>query len=212
MQQISFLVNNPDSWIIPFLQLFLKKLSHKYNVSFHTKSEELPYGDISFYLGCTLVVPSNIMKRNKLNLVVHASDLPWGRGMSPVSWQILEGKDKIPIVLFRAVEKLDAGDIYLRDSIHLDGTELLPEIRAKVWKKTEKIILHFLKVWPNIIPEKQKGAPTFYCKRTDRDDEINPNRTIIENFNHLRIIDNDRYPAWFTYKGEKYILKIYKAK
>ena len=47
---------------------------------------------------------------NKNNIVVHASDLPKGRGFSPMSWQILEGKNKIKLsekILFAVEDKLN---------------------------------------------------------------------------------------------------------
>ncbi len=71
------------------------------------------------------------MKFNKHNLVIHESDLPKGKGWSPVTWQVLEGKDVIPITLFEAAKNVDAGDIYLQEFIHLDGSELLEEIKHK---------------------------------------------------------------------------------
>ncbi|MDR2645775.1 MAG: hypothetical protein LBC04_01160 [Holosporaceae bacterium] len=73
---------------------------------------------------------------HKHNIVVHESLLPYGKGWSPVTWQILEGKGIIPFVLFEAVEEMDAGVVYIRDEIHLDGTELVEEIREKQGNKT----------------------------------------------------------------------------
>jgi len=42
------------------------------------------------------------------------------------------------------------------------------------------------------------------------DSELDAHKTIEEQFNLLRISDNDRYPAYFTKHGFRYILKIYK--
>ena len=36
------------------------------------------------------------------------------------------------------------------------------------------------------------------------------NKTITEQFNLLRVVDNDKYPAFFENQGEKYFLKITK--
>lgn len=51
----------------------------------------LPEGDICLYLSYGRIVGSNILTRHRNDLAVHASDLPRGRGWSPLTWQILEG-------------------------------------------------------------------------------------------------------------------------
>ena len=55
-----------------------------------------------------------ILKKFRNNLVVHASDLPNGKGWSPLTWQILNGKKKIHISLIEAEEKVDSGKIYMK--------------------------------------------------------------------------------------------------
>jgi len=46
-----------------------------------------------------------------MNLVVHESDLPRGKGFAPVKWQILDGKKEIPVCLLETTEQVDSGDI-----------------------------------------------------------------------------------------------------
>ena len=48
--------------------------------------------DILFILGYTRFLSSNFLRKNSLNLVVHESDLPKGRGLAPVQWQLLKNK------------------------------------------------------------------------------------------------------------------------
>ena len=56
----------------------------------------------------------------------------------------------------------------------------------------------------------QEGEETFYNRRNSKDAELDINKTIKEQFNLLRISDNERYPAFFKIEGKKYSLKIYK--
>ena len=56
----------------------------------------------------------------------------------------------------------------------------------------------------------QKGKETFYPRRKQKDNELNINKSILEQFNLLRVVDNKRYPAHFYVDNQKYILKIYK--
>ena len=182
---------------------------HHINVSYSSTS--LGHGDLCFLLGCTEIIPSKILQRHRLNLVVHESDLPYGKGWSPVQWQVLEGKSIIPITLFQATETPDDGPVYIQDSFSLNGTELLPEIRYKQGQKTLEIILEFLERWPNIEPQQQSGQPTFYRRRTRKDDRLDVNEPLSKLFNQLRIANNDEYPAWFEYKGKHYHLKIFNS-
>ena len=59
----------------------------------------------------------NILEKFKNNLVVHESDLPNGRGWSPMSWQVLEGHKKIPFTLIEADRKVDCGIIYAKNGL-----------------------------------------------------------------------------------------------
>ena len=49
-------------------------------------------GDVCFYLSYEKIVTKKTLEKYKNNLVVHASDLPKGKGWSPMSWQISRGK------------------------------------------------------------------------------------------------------------------------
>lgn len=206
---ITILVDDHDSWILPWTRLLKETISPFHEVVSCSDKEEMPEGDMAFLLGCTKMLPAPYLKRSKLNLVVHESDLPGGRGWSPVAWQVSGGIDNIPVVLFDAREELDAGPIYLRDFIELDGTELLPDIRRKQGKKTVEMVLRFLERWPDLQPGEQLGEPTVYPRRTRENDRLDVNKTIAEHFDHLRIVDNERYPAWFEHRGKKYTLKIF---
>jgi len=209
--KIIIFIDDPHSWMIPWGEMLEKTLSPFHDVSLCLKKEEIPCGDFSFLLGCTEILPQKYLRKSKLNLVVHESDLPSGRGWSPLSWQVLEEKHEIPIVLFEAKEELDAGPIYLREIIKLNGTELLPELKYKQGVKTIELVYKFLEQWPGLRPVNQVGTPTFYPRRTPAHDKIDIHQTIAENFDHLRIADNEKYPAGFEYRGRKYILKIYAA-
>lgn len=210
ISRLTILVNNPEGWVHALAERFVAGLSRSYRASYVQQTSDVPEGDAAFFLGCSKIVSAEILRRNRLNLVVHGSDLPRGRGFSPIPWQVLEGQNRIPIVLFEADEELDSGPIYFRDVVELDGTELLDEIRMKTWAKTEALITRFLESYRTVSPVPQEGQATFYPRRSRKDDELEPQETLASQFDHLRIVDNERYPAWFTYRGQRYTLKIFK--
>ena len=209
---ITVFVDSVDSWILPWAQSLIQIINKYHSVTLCNRKEDIRKGDFNFLLGCTKILEEEHLLRNRLNLVIHESDLPKGRGWSPLSWQILEGSRNIPIVMFEARTNLDSGKIFLKDEIVLDGSELLPEIKEKQGKKTVEMVLSFLNKFPTIEPYTQQGTPSYYRRRTHQDDMLEVNKTIAQNFNRLRITDNEKYPAWFQINGQKYYLKIYKEK
>ena len=70
--------------------------------------------------------------------------------------------------------------------------------------------LNFLSKKSFPIGKDQEGNPTYYKKRNTEDQRINPKKTILEEFNKLRISDNNRFPAFFTINGIDYEIKITK--
>jgi methionyl-tRNA formyltransferase len=140
--------------------------------------------------------------------------LPKGRGWSPLTWQILEGKNEIPVTLFEAKEEVDSGPIYLQSIMRFRGHELVDELREKQAIHTVQLCLEFIRRYPKVTQQarQQQGEPRFYPKRGPKDSWIDPDKTIREQFNLLRVVDNDSYPAWFEMGGQRYELKIEKKK
>ena len=60
---------------------------------------------VTIFFSYFKIVKKSILLRSKYNLIVHESNLPKGRGMSPINWQILEDKSKIYFSLIEANEK-----------------------------------------------------------------------------------------------------------
>lgn len=206
--KIQILCDNLGSWMVPFayqLQILLKNKGHDVRLIF--EPDDVISGDILVMISCEKIFKS--LHLNQHNLVVHESALPHGRGWSPLTWQVLEGKNAIPISLIEATEKVDAGIIYDQIIIEFEGTELIDEMRSKQAEATIKLVDRFVDNYRNTLGRQQDGEVTYYRRRTNLDSRLNVNSTIAEQFNLLRVCDNDRYPAWFELKGKKYILKIY---
>lgn len=79
--------------------------------------KEICKGDICFIISCIIIIDEIYLKLNKNNLVVHSSDLPSGKGFTPMQWQILEGKNDIMVTLFEADKEVDAGPYYLKSKL-----------------------------------------------------------------------------------------------
>jgi len=207
--KVTFLVDNKNTWFSKYLNIFpIKNKKYIFKVSSNVK--KVFNQDVLFIINYTKILNKKRLLQNKLNLVIHSSNLPKNRGGAPLHWQILRNKKKIKICLFEAIEKLDAGNIFLTEELSFNGTELYDELRDKQAKKMIKLIKKFLSKYPKIRGTSQFGKPSFNEKRNSNHSELDINKSIKDQFNLMRISDNEKYPAFFNFRNNKYILKIYK--
>ena len=208
--QINILIPK-DSWFEKYALKLKKKLEKKYEVKIIYNQNKLRKSIITFILSYQKKIITKNLRKSKFNIVVHASNLPKGRGFSPMSWQILEGKNTIPFTLFQANEEIDTGDFFLKDKIVLKGHELSNEWRKLQGDKTIELCLKFVKKMNELIPKPQVNQNYSYYRRRKKIDSIlDVNKSIKDQFNLLRIVDNENYPAYFIYKNKKYKVKIEK--
>lgn len=173
---------------------------------------ELEAGDLLFLISCHEIVRANVRSRFGATLVIHASDLPVGRGWSPHIWQIVEGKNEIPVTLLQAEDGVDSGAIWAQTRVRLEGHELAQEINEAIFRAEAELMDKALDLASAPNPRAQDSRPpTYYPKRNGADSELDPQRSIAEQFDLMRVCDNDRYPAFFKLRGHKYILKIEKG-
>ncbi|MGL5253583.1 MAG: formyltransferase family protein [Brevinema sp.] len=207
------ILTDKKSWFNKYNIILQENLiAQGHTVQIIYNKQDLPCGDVAFFLSYFEIVGPKYLARNKNNIVIHQSDLPKGKGWSPASWLILEGATTIPLTLFEAVVKCDAGDIYFKDYIHLNGSELIKEWQDLLAKKMIDMALEFIINYNTYIqkPQKQTGDDSFYSRRSPSDSELDINKTIDEQFNLMRIADNDMYPLYFIKNNQKYILHISK--
>lgn len=205
------LLSDEDSWINPFLSGWvteLRKAGHA--VEWIHSAQALVPGDIAFLLSYSRIVPPALLRLNAQNLVVHESDLPRGRGWSPLSWQVLEGADRIPVTLLEAAEGVDSGPIYSQATIQLRGNELVDELRAAQAAATLALCTEFISRHPFVLADarEQSGTPTYYPRRGPADSRLDPDKTLREQFQLLRIADFERYPAHFEIAGRRFSVRI----
>lgn len=209
--RISILVDNLNSWALPHAKKLRDLLSSNHEVCLIHSQDEIMPGEIAIFLSCEKLVKADILKKNRHNLVAHASPLPQGKGWSPLTWQILAGMNDITISLFEAAEKVDAGPIYDQAVMHFEGHELIDEMQDEMGRRINELIIKFVDRYPENKGIEQSGDEFFYKRRSKEDSELDPQKTIADQFNLLRIVHNEKYPAFFKLNGKKYILKIFKS-
>lgn len=211
--KIDILCSSSDHPICAYLKQWSDLLSKKHNIRVIFKKTELRQGDILFLVSCSELINSNERKLYKKSLVIHASDLPIGRGWSPHIWQILEGKKEITISLLEAEDKVDTGSIWHKITVNIPYHFLYNEINEALFAAEIKLMSFAVENFEIINPKKQneKIDPTYYKKRTPSDSEIDINKNIKEQFDTIRVSDPTRYPSFFYYQGYKYRLTIEKV-
>ena len=207
--KIEILISDPNHPIMSYLKNWK---SRQENINIVHSSEDLTGGYILFLISCTEILRSEITKKYKHSLVLHASDLPKGRGWSPHVWSVLEGNNLLTLSLLEAHEKVDQGSIWLQEHIALEGHELYDEINDKLFQAEIKLMTEAIDKANVITPKSQAGLESnYYPKRTPDDSRLNVHQSLIDQFNLLRISDKNRYPAFFEHLGHKYIVRIEKA-
>lgn len=211
--KISILCTDPNHPVVNNLREWIDESSTKgHVVSLVFDKAELRGGDILFLVSCSQLIRDAERDKYRATLVLHASDLPKGRGWSPYIWSILSGSNHITVSLLEASEPVDSGAIWLKTTFDLEGHELLPEINAKLFAAELLLMSQAVDHFDLIKPTQQMGDPGPYmAKRSTADSRLDPNKSISEQFNLLRVVDSQRYPAFFDYQGKRYLIKIEKV-
>lgn len=128
----------------------------------------------------------------------HETDVPCGRGGSPIQNLIIRGHRETVVSALRMLPELDAGPVYLKRKVSLEG--LAEEIYIRISEIIAEMILYITTNNPE--PVSQKGEITFFKRRKPEQSlisiEIN---SLNELFDFLRMLDADGYPRAFLNYG-----------
>ncbi len=192
------------SWNIDNAFKFKQVYEGKYNTYIIDKKDDLNVeriGEIKpvmiFFPHWSWIIPEDIYKRFEC-IVFHMTDLPYGRGGSPLQNLITRGITDTRISAVRVDKVLDGGDIYLKKNLSLYGCAEEIYIRASriVF---EEMIPYILSSRPK--PEKQSGDPVTFKRRTPEDSEISKDFCLERIFDHIRMLDAQGYPNAYIDHG-----------
>lgn len=205
------ILSDANSWINDHLVELVEdweELGH--SVHWTCEPSNATGGDFCFCLGFGRMLPESVRARFRHTLVVHESDLPRGKGWSPLTWQILDGEDRIPVTLIEAADKVDSGTIYAQRWIEFSGHELVDELRAAQAQATRALCREFVDDYPASVERGvgQHGEESFYPRRGPEDSRLEPEQSLADQFDLMRVVDNVRYPAFFDWRGRRFELHI----
>ena len=124
-------------------------------------------------------------------ILFHMTDLPFGRGGSPLQNLIKLGKKETKISAIRVNNGIDTGPIYLKKKLNLDGTA------RKIFKRASTIIYEMILeiLEKKITPVPQTGKPFYFNRRTPSQSNMKGIKNILDLYDHIRMLDcGDNYP------------------
>ena len=119
----------------------------------------------------------------------HETNLPYGRGGSPIQNLIIINKKRSKITAFKMTNHIDAGPIIMKENILLNGNA------AQIFQDCSKIIFKMIKkiISSKINLKPQKGKVKYF-KRLTNNSKIDFNDNSLNKiFNKIRMLDAETY-------------------
>jgi len=177
-----------------------KELLLKYDAIGIKSKEELDLEELKlikpdyiFFLHWSWIIPANIYTEFSC-VVFHMTDLPFGRGGSPLQNLIIRGYKETKISAIKVDSGIDTGDIYLKEDLALNGSA------TEIFKRAGGVIKHMIAeiIKDKIVPIMQSGDPVYFKRR-------NPSQSLISNdiktseslYDFIRMLDAENYPHAF---------------
>jgi len=211
--KITLVCTNVAHPVNAYLQSWMDEQQGVHEVELVRNKTELEGGQILFLVSCSEIIGQVDRNKYLATLVLHASDLPKGRGWSPHIWEIVNGADHITLSLLEAEDKVDSGRIWAKKQIDVPAHALWDEINHLLFMAEIELIDLAVKNFGRLTPQLQTDVAqaTYYPKRTPQNSQLDPYKTIADQFNQMRVCDPNRFPAFFVHLGQRYTVKLEKT-
>lgn len=149
-----------------------------------------------FFIHWSGKVPRWILDRAEC-INFHMTDLPYGRGGSPLQNLIMEGHQSTMLTAIRMTEKVDAGPVYLKRPLGLDGTA------EEIYMRCTYLSLEMIEVLldEDLQPVDQVGEVVTFHRRNESQSEIPQSIDLDQLHDFIRMLDADGYPKAFLKLG-----------
>ena len=158
-----------------------------------------------FFPHWSYIVPASIYQNYEC-VVFHMTDLPFGRGGSPLQNLIIRGHVTTKVSAIRMEQGIDTGPVYLKKELSLEGNAA--EIFSRCSKIIEEMIAEILE--KNPVPVIQQGEITVFKRRTPDQSNVIDIKEIEKMYDHIRMLDAEGYPNAFL-ETEHFRLEFYNA-
>lgn len=156
-----------------------------------------------FFLHWSDKVPPEIVNTYEC-VCFHMTEVPYGRGGSPLQNLIARGHRRTKLTALRMVEQFDAGPVYMQEELSLEGGA--EEIYIRSSYLAARMILRIIGEQP--VPVPQTGEATVFKRRKPADSRIPALGSLQSLHDFIRMLDAEGYPqAFVEYQGFRYEFK-----
>lgn len=210
--RISILCSSDEHPINVHLERWIVEHAPLHEIELVRRKKELNGGDILFLISSGEIITLAERNRYKKTLVIHASDVPRGRGWSPHIWEIISGAEMITVSMLEAEDMVDSGAVWKKIRIPIPKHFLWNEINDKLFNAEIELISFAVDNFSNTSPQFQDSGiqPNYYRKRKPEDSRIDIDRSIACQFDLIRVCDPNRFPAFFEIHGHRYKITLEK--
>ena len=150
-----------------------------------------------FFPHWSYIIPSKIYE-NFNCVIFHMTDLPFGRGGSPLQNLIARKIYKTKISAIGCVKTLDGGDVYLKRDFDISEGSA-PTLYRQAGEIVSDMIDEIIRTSPEPVP--QTGNIVEFKRRTPEESDISKLRDIRSVYDYIRMLDADGYPHAFLQNG-----------
>ena len=210
--RIDILCTNPKHPVVTTLLDWIAARQDRHKLRLIHDKTELERGHILYLVSCSQLVSSADRARYEHVMVLHASDLPEGKGWSPHVWDILAGKEDLTVSLLNAEGSVDTGAIWAKQRFKVPRHALYDEINELLFQVELDLMdqgIAMVAAGEAPVPQPPERG-SYHPRRTAEDSRLDPTRPLAELFNQIRVADPDRFPAIFEMHGQIFELNLKK--
>lgn len=153
-----------------------------------------------FFIHWSWKVPDEIIKNYEC-VAFHMTDVPYGRGGSPLQNLIVRGHRSTKLTALRMTHDFDAGPVYFKKDLCLGGSA--EEIYIRATSLSAEMIRRIIDEQPNPVP--QTGEVTMFNRRAPAESVIPELNSLESLHDFIRMLDADGYPhASIEHEGYRY--------
>lgn len=131
----------------------------------------------------------------------HMTDVPYGRGGSPLQNLIIRGNQHTKLSALRMTHDFDAGPVYLKEDLCLAGNA--EEIYIRATYLSAEMIKRIIQEQPQPVP--QSGEVVVFQRRKPQESKILQLSSLSTLHDFIRMLDAEGYPkAFINHKGFHY--------
>ena len=150
-----------------------------------------------FFLHWSWKVPEQIVDRYEC-VCFHMTDVPFGRGGSPLQNLIGRGFHETKLTALRMSREFDAGPVYMKERLSLEGAA--EEIYMRAGRLSAQMIQRMIRLEPK--PVLQKGKVVKFKRRRPEESEIGDLASLDDLYDFIRMLDAEGYPrAFLQHRG-----------